>query len=149
MTSVHTKTCRLIFATALFFKFLFIYLFWLCLTACEILIPRPGIEPGPSAVKVQSPNHWTAREYPATALFLTAHNWKKLTCPSTSEWINKLDINGLLLSTNKEQTQLSGWISNALCYVKEAKLKKVHSVWLKRVLTVWFHSYDILEKAKV
>ena len=29
-----------------------------------ILIPWPGIEPGPSAVKVPSPNHWTAREFP-------------------------------------------------------------------------------------
>ena len=24
----------------------------------------PGVEPGPLAVKVQSPNHWTARESP-------------------------------------------------------------------------------------
>ena len=28
-------------------------------TACSILIPGPGIERGPSAVKVPSPNHWT------------------------------------------------------------------------------------------
>ena len=25
---------------------------------------QPGIEPAPSAVKAQSPNHWTAREFP-------------------------------------------------------------------------------------
>ena len=31
---------------------------------CGILVSRPGIESGPSAVKVQSPNHWTAREFP-------------------------------------------------------------------------------------
>ena len=31
---------------------------------CGILVSRPGIEPGPSAVKVRSPNHWTAREFP-------------------------------------------------------------------------------------
>ena len=30
---------------------------------CGILVPRPGIDPMPSAVKVQSPNHWTAREF--------------------------------------------------------------------------------------
>ena len=28
------------------------------------LVPRPGIESGPSAVRVHSPNHWTAREFP-------------------------------------------------------------------------------------
>ena len=38
--------------------------FWLCRKACGILVPRPGIEPGPSAVKARSPNHWTAREFP-------------------------------------------------------------------------------------
>ena len=34
-----------------------------------ILVPRPGIEPGPLVVKAQSPNHWTAREFP-TITFL-------------------------------------------------------------------------------
>ena len=34
----------------------------------EILVPQPGIEPLPSAVKAQSPNHWeTAREAPTDA----------------------------------------------------------------------------------
>ena len=32
--------------------------------ACGILVPQPGIEPGPSAVKAPSPNHWSAREFP-------------------------------------------------------------------------------------
>ena len=27
--------------------------------ACGILVPQPGIEPAPSAVKARSPNHWT------------------------------------------------------------------------------------------
>ena len=31
--------------------------------ACEILVPQPGIEAGPLAVKGRSPNHWTAREF--------------------------------------------------------------------------------------
>ena len=31
--------------------------------ACEILILQPGIKPGPLAVRVWSPNHWTAREF--------------------------------------------------------------------------------------
>ena len=32
--------------------------------ACGILVPQPGIEPGPSSVKAWSPNHLTAREVP-------------------------------------------------------------------------------------
>ena len=32
--------------------------------ACEILDPRPGIEPMSSAVEMQSLNHGTAREVP-------------------------------------------------------------------------------------
>ena len=35
-------------------------------SACGILAPQPGIEPGPSAVKVPSLNHWTAREFPVS-----------------------------------------------------------------------------------
>ena len=41
---------------------LFIYLFIGC-TACGILVPRPGIEPGPLAVKAPNPNRWTTREF--------------------------------------------------------------------------------------
>ena len=43
--------------------------FWLHHTALGILVPLPGIEPGPSAVRTQSPNHWTAREFPFFFLF--------------------------------------------------------------------------------
>ena len=32
--------------------------------ACGILVPPPGTEPGPPEVRVQSPNHWTVREFP-------------------------------------------------------------------------------------
>ena len=47
-----------------FFLMFVIYLFiWPCRRACGILVPWPGIEPVPSAVKAQSPNHWTAREF--------------------------------------------------------------------------------------
>ena len=28
----------------------------------RILVPQPGIEPGPMAVKAPSPNHWTTKE---------------------------------------------------------------------------------------
>lgn len=35
--------------------------FWLL--SCGILIPRPDIEPVPSAVRAQNSNHWTTREF--------------------------------------------------------------------------------------
>ena len=38
--------------------------------ACGILVPRPGIEPGPSAVRAWSPNHWTAREFPKDSFII-------------------------------------------------------------------------------
>ena len=41
--------------------------------AFRILLPRPGIKPMPPAVKVQSLNHWTAREVPAAWMF-SAHS---------------------------------------------------------------------------
>ena len=39
-----------------------IYFFGHSNVACEILVPRPGIKPGPLTVKARSPNHWTNRE---------------------------------------------------------------------------------------
>ena len=46
-----------------------IFFFFLSLpVACGILVPQPGIEPRPSAVKMWSINHWTAREFPAPFL---------------------------------------------------------------------------------
>ena len=37
--------------------------------ARRILVPRPGIEPLPPAVEVQSLSRWTAREVPLCILF--------------------------------------------------------------------------------
>ena len=37
--------------------------------ACVILVARPGIEPAPPVVDVQSLNHWTAREDPEQLFF--------------------------------------------------------------------------------
>ena len=37
--------------------------------ASGILVPQPGIEPRPSAVKAWSPNHWTAREFASLFLY--------------------------------------------------------------------------------
>ena len=47
-----------------------LFFVWPGLMACEILVPQPGTEPGPSSAKGQSPNHWTAREFhPLTRFF--------------------------------------------------------------------------------
>ena len=63
-----------LFCFCLGFVCLFVFcsfgFFWPCLLACRILVPQSGIEPGPRAVKAQSPNHWTTREFPYFALFL-------------------------------------------------------------------------------
>ena len=48
------------------FFFCCLFVFWPCHMACKILVPWPGTEPGPSAVSVQSPNHWTIREFPVS-----------------------------------------------------------------------------------
>ena len=52
------------------FIFKIFFIFWLHHAACGILVPRPGIEPGPPAVEAWSPNHWTAREFPKLSEFL-------------------------------------------------------------------------------
>ena len=43
-----------------------------------ILIPRPGIEPMPPAVEAQSPNQWTAREFPLYNFFKTTPGFIRL-----------------------------------------------------------------------
>ena len=43
--------------------------FWPHNEACRILVPWPGIEPRPAAVKAPSPNHWTSRELPSLAFY--------------------------------------------------------------------------------
>ena len=50
-------------ASILGFSFV-LFSFLLHHAACRILVPWPRIEPRPSALKVQSPNLWTTREFP-------------------------------------------------------------------------------------
>ena len=46
-----------------------LFVFWPCCVACGILVPPPGIELEPSAVKAQSPDHWTAKKSPRNTVF--------------------------------------------------------------------------------
>ena len=58
----------------LFIYPLYNYDFSVCLFVCLFFfgcvmqhpgsVPQPGIKPMPPALKVRSPNHWTAREFP-------------------------------------------------------------------------------------
>ena len=45
-------------------KILFFFFFPAAPCHLQDLSSRPGIEPASPAVEVQSPNHWTAREFP-------------------------------------------------------------------------------------
>ena len=72
-----------------FFK-LFIYLFilWPRREACEILVPQPGIEPGPPALGAWSLNHWSAREVPAEFLVIHCVTGRKI-----SSIVNLMPVN--------------------------------------------------------
>ena len=37
--------------------------------ACRILVPQPGIEPHPSAMRVMNSDHWTTREFLKLGLY--------------------------------------------------------------------------------
>ena len=52
--------------------------------ACGILVPRPGIEPGPPAVEVWRPNHWTSREVLRRGIFFLV-----LHIPWASEYLQR------------------------------------------------------------
>ena len=53
---------RDLFVFACFLSFSFF--FWPRRAAFGMLVPQPGIKPGAPAVRVPSPNRWTAREFP-------------------------------------------------------------------------------------
>lgn len=67
---------------------------------------------------------------------------------SINWWMDKqiapYPYNSPTLSNNKKKQttdkQQHGWIANALRQLKDARLKRLH--------TMWFYLYDILEKAK-
>ena len=48
----------------------FVLFCWPHHVARGILVPRPGIEPTPSAVKARSPNHWISGEVPMTSVLI-------------------------------------------------------------------------------
>ena len=59
-----------------FWKYLFFFFFCLSHTAWGVLGPWPRIEPGPSAVRAQSPNHWNTREFNRMSSLAYWQRWK-------------------------------------------------------------------------
>ena len=51
------------------FYFYYFFIFWPHRAACGILVPQPGVRPGPPALEVWSLNHWTTREVPDLIVF--------------------------------------------------------------------------------
>ena len=43
--------------------------FFICFTTCRILVPKPRVEPMPSATEVQNPNHQTTRGFLIRSFF--------------------------------------------------------------------------------
>ena len=58
------------------FLFLFFFFDWASV-ACGILVPQPEIEPSPSAVRTQSPNHWTTSKFLLVPLVNQSYKGKK------------------------------------------------------------------------
>ena len=56
----------------LFLKMIFFWVGGLCYAPCGILLQGPQSKSVPLAVKVQNPNHWTAREFPSFLLKINA-----------------------------------------------------------------------------
>jgi len=52
---------------------MFIFVYYLFILACSILVPGPGTEPRSPAVKAWNPNHWTTRE------FCLGRRWQTMT----------------------------------------------------------------------
>ena len=48
--------------------YIFFFFFWPGHATFRILVPRPGIEPRPTAVKAPSPNYRTTREFPTPCI---------------------------------------------------------------------------------
>lgn len=75
--------------------------------------------------------------------FVTAKTRKQAKCPTTEKWINKRwHIHNTIQQEKRMKAQdilRHAWISTKLSWVKEARLKRVY--------TVWFHLCELLDNA--
>ena len=65
--------------------------------ACGISVPRPGIEPGPTAVKAVSSNHWITRGSPRANILWTLFFSR---CPGGAEGSEDEKKNGGMVMLN-------------------------------------------------
>lgn len=69
---------------------------------------------------------------PTMCIFL---NWKQPKLPLTGEWVNKpgcthvLGYYSAIIGINSWYIQQFGWISEALCWTKEASPKRLNIIW--------------------
>ena len=84
----------------------FLLRFWLCHAACGILVPQPGTEPRPTAVKVQSPNDWTARKFPLSPYIHHFIDSLQQLCELYAFTLAILQVKGERFSTVTKMTQL-------------------------------------------
>ena len=75
--------------------------------ACGILVSQAGIEPMPLAVKAQSPNHWTSKEFQNSFYF------KKLKIPKKNILMS---VTSLLDSTKPCTVLDRKWLINFLWF---------------------------------
>ena len=66
---------------------------WLCRVVYRIVVPQPRVEPGPSAVRVSSPNYCTAREFPPILFISVFKSSLSRIC-----WVGSLILQGSSLS---------------------------------------------------
>ena len=93
---------------------------------------QPGIEPSLAAVQVQSPNHQTAREFPAKTFWQYQLSRPiYLTCP---EWHRLTNISFLLISSGVARTSQSHSRAWATSLIPEGGLRVTLSFWNSALL---------------
>ena len=84
--------------------------FWPHRVACGILVPQPGIELRPLAVRARSPNHWTTRDFP----WQTTYNLRFLNCKVS---VATIPSQRVILSI-KWDKELTSWLAHSKCSIK-------------------------------
>lgn len=68
-TKLYPKGILCLWASSITIQFFFFFFFCLHLVTYRTLVSPPGMEARPTAMKAQSPNSWSAREFPLIIQF--------------------------------------------------------------------------------